>query len=106
MVIIKRLLGQVTGHNDHYIINMGGQRLEIGGNRPLNGPYFQRCLAYLNLKNCDAQCDLFVRKIKMQNEFVCTKKFRALPIFLLSKIFCTVQTSAFSKDLIQIPIYD
>ena len=30
--IIKRLLGNATGHNDHYMINMGGQRPKIGGN--------------------------------------------------------------------------
>ena len=28
----KRFLGKVTGHNDHYMINMGGQRPKIGGN--------------------------------------------------------------------------
>ena len=32
MTVIKRLLGKVTGHNDHYIINMGGQRPKIDGN--------------------------------------------------------------------------
>ena len=32
---MKRFIGKVTGHNDHYMINMGGQRPKIGGNWPL-----------------------------------------------------------------------
>ena len=28
----KRFLGKATGHNDHYMINMGSQRPKIGGN--------------------------------------------------------------------------
>ena len=28
----KRFLGKATGHNDHYMINSGGQRPEIGSN--------------------------------------------------------------------------
>ena len=28
----KRFLGEDTGHNDHYIINMGGKRPKTGGN--------------------------------------------------------------------------
>ena len=28
----KRFLGKVTGHNDHCVINMGGQRPKICGN--------------------------------------------------------------------------
>ena len=27
----KRFLGKVAGHNDHYMINMDGQRHKIGG---------------------------------------------------------------------------
>ena len=27
----KRFLGKATGHNDHYMINMGTQRSTIGG---------------------------------------------------------------------------
>ena len=30
--IIKRFIGKSTGHNDHYMIKMGGQRPKIGGN--------------------------------------------------------------------------
>ena len=30
--MIKRFLGKATGHNDHYRINMGGQRPKIGSN--------------------------------------------------------------------------
>ena len=30
--IKKRSPGKATGHNDHYMINMGGQRQKIGGN--------------------------------------------------------------------------
>ena len=37
----KRFLGKATGHNDHYMINMSGQRPKIGGNWPLAGPYLQ-----------------------------------------------------------------
>ena len=29
---IKKRSGKATGHNDHYMINMGGQRQKIGGN--------------------------------------------------------------------------
>ena len=32
MLIKKRSLGKATGHNDHLMINMGGQRPKIGGN--------------------------------------------------------------------------
>ena len=28
----KRFLGKATSHNDHYMINMGGQRPKIGSN--------------------------------------------------------------------------
>ena len=28
----KRFLGKATSHSDHYMINMDGQRLKIGGN--------------------------------------------------------------------------
>ena len=42
----------------------------------------------------------------MQNEFVCKKRNEALPIFLLSKTFCTAQASALSKDLIQIHLIE
>ena len=28
----KRFIGKATGHNDHYMINIGGQRPKIGGN--------------------------------------------------------------------------
>ena len=38
----KRFLGKVTVYNDHYMINMGGQRPNIGSNWPLTGPYLQR----------------------------------------------------------------
>ena len=32
VIIIKRFLGKATNHNDHYMINVGGQRPKIGGN--------------------------------------------------------------------------
>ena len=38
----KRFLGKTTGHNDHYMINIGRQRSKIAGNWPMNGPYLQR----------------------------------------------------------------
>ena len=38
----KRFLGKSTSHNDYYMINMVGQRLKIGGNWPLTGPYWQQ----------------------------------------------------------------
>ena len=38
---IKKRSGKATGHNDHYMINMGGQRQKIGGNCPLTNPYLQ-----------------------------------------------------------------
>ena len=38
---IKKRSGKATGHNDHYMINMGGQRQKIGGNWRLTSPYLQ-----------------------------------------------------------------
>ena len=35
----KRFLRKATGHNDHYMINMDGQRPKIGGNWPLTDLY-------------------------------------------------------------------
>ena len=32
IIIIKIFLGKATSHNDHYMINMDGQRPKIGGN--------------------------------------------------------------------------
>ena len=32
ILIKKRFPGKATGHNDHYMINVGGQRLKIGSN--------------------------------------------------------------------------
>ena len=44
MIIIKEIfLGKATGHNDHYMMNMGDQRPKIGGNRPFSSPYLQCC---------------------------------------------------------------
>ena len=43
IMIIKKFLGKPSGQNDHYMINMGGQRPKIGGNWPLTDPYLQRC---------------------------------------------------------------
>ena len=31
-IIIKRFLGKLTGHDDHYMINMGSQRPKFGSN--------------------------------------------------------------------------
>ena len=39
----KKISGKATVHNDHYLINMGGQRPKIGSNWPLTGHYLQRC---------------------------------------------------------------
>ena len=38
----KRFLGEASGHNDHYMINIGSQRLKIGSYWLLTGPYLQR----------------------------------------------------------------
>ena len=38
----KIFLGKATGHNDHYMINMGCQKPKIGANWPLTGHYLQR----------------------------------------------------------------
>ena len=35
----KRYPGKPNGHDDYYMINMGGQRLKTGSNWPLNRPY-------------------------------------------------------------------
>ena len=33
MILIKEIfLGKATGHNDHYMMNIGGQRPKSGGN--------------------------------------------------------------------------
>ena len=32
IITIKRFFGKSTGHNDHYMINMGSQRPKIGSN--------------------------------------------------------------------------
>ena len=32
ILIKKRFIGKATSHSDHYMINMGGQRLKIGSN--------------------------------------------------------------------------
>ena len=32
ILIKKRFIGKATGHNDHYVINMSGQRGKIGSN--------------------------------------------------------------------------
>ena len=37
----KRFPGKATGHNDHYMINMGSQRPKFGCNSPLTSPYLQ-----------------------------------------------------------------
>ena len=42
--ILKTFLGKSTGHDDHYMMSLGGQRPKIGGNWPLTGPYLQHCL--------------------------------------------------------------
>ena len=41
-IIIKSFLQKATGHNDHYMINTGGQRPKIGSKWPLIDPYLQR----------------------------------------------------------------
>ena len=32
IILTIRFLGKATGHNDHYMINMGNQRPKTGGN--------------------------------------------------------------------------
>ena len=48
----KRFLGKATNHNDHYMINIGGQRLKIGSNWPFTSPYLQRwvCMKFESLR--------------------------------------------------------
>ena len=41
MILIKKRFGKTTSCNDHYMINMGGQRPKTGGNWLSNGPYLQ-----------------------------------------------------------------
>ena len=50
----KLFLGKVTGHNDHYMINMGGQRPKTGSNWPLIGPYLQCWYTVWNSKKVRA----------------------------------------------------
>ena len=40
----KTFLGKATGHNDHYMIDMGGQRQKIDSNGLLTGPSLQGCI--------------------------------------------------------------
>ena len=51
IIIKKDLLEKPTGHNDHYNINMGGQRPKTGSNWPLTGPYLERCKKAKCLEN-------------------------------------------------------
>ena len=48
ILIIKRFLGKATGHNDNYMVSMGGQRPKIDGNWPLTNSYLQHCHSYCN----------------------------------------------------------
>ena len=41
--IIKKISWKTHRYGNHYMINMGGQKLKIGSNLPLSGPYLQRC---------------------------------------------------------------
>ena len=43
IISIKKyiFLGKATSHNDHCMINMGGQRPKIGSNLPLTSLYLQ-----------------------------------------------------------------
>ena len=50
----KRYLGKPFGHDNHYMINIGGQRPKTGSNWLLNGPYLQRCLYYV-MSTCQSQ---------------------------------------------------
>ena len=44
IIIIKnKFLGKPFGHNDHYMINTGGQRPKIDSNWPLTSLYLQYC---------------------------------------------------------------
>ena len=47
--IYKRFLGKATGHNDHYMINMGSQRPMIDSNWSLISPYLQHWLGHTKL---------------------------------------------------------
>ena len=44
-IIIKDFHWEANGHNDNYMINMGGQSPKISDNCPLFGPYLQRCFS-------------------------------------------------------------
>ena len=40
----KKIFRKIASYNDHYMINMGGQRSSISSNWLLTGPYSQRCM--------------------------------------------------------------
>ena len=44
---IKKFIGRATGHNDHYMINMNGQRPNTGSNWTLTGAYLQRWCVFV-----------------------------------------------------------
>ena len=49
--MLKRFLVKATSQNDHYMINMTGQRPKIGGNWPLTSPYLQRWITNIYMYN-------------------------------------------------------
>ena len=51
----KRFLGKANHHNNHCMINMGGQRPNCGGNSPLTTPYLQLCDNVKRLKSLNYQ---------------------------------------------------
>ena len=87
----KKVLGKATGHRDHYMIIMGGQRAKIGGNWPLTGPYLQRCTyGTLNMFLLSVQTNFYVilssyieehRKKKSSLRFISLVYFQVLKVW-------------------------
>ena len=60
----KRFLGKATSHNDHYLINMGGQKSKTGGNWTLTVDNFSNKLfnKYFSLFQSTCQFKVSARK--------------------------------------------
>ena len=46
---LRMAVSEATGQNDHYMINMDGQRPKTGGNWPLTDLYLQRWICQSNM---------------------------------------------------------
>ena len=84
----KRFLGKATGHNDHYMINMGIQQPKIGGNWLLTGPYLQRCFVFKLCRICYAVCILINSRRIITNTGMKRRIIRFIPLIIPQTSSC------------------